>query len=89
MENIYLLLVLAPLVGAIVAGFGYPATRDELVDVDVSEAPSPIALATSAIEHGDDHVLKLTEAALRQYDRTGDAALLVAAHRYRMRTEPL
>lgn len=43
-------------------------------------------LAAAAIEHGDDHVIKLTESALRQHDRTGDVALLVAGERFRTRT---
>jgi hypothetical protein len=40
-------------------------------------------------EHGDEHVVKLTEAAGREYARTGDTTLLVAADRFRGRVAPL
>ena len=38
-----------------------------------------------AIEHGDEHVIKLTEAAEREFARSGDPTLLVAADRFRDR----
>ena len=43
------------------------------------------ALATLAVEHGDEHVIKLTEASIREFARTGDSTLLVAADRFRHR----
>ena len=41
-----------------------------------------------AIENGDEHVIKLTEAAGREFRRTGDRTLLVAAERFRGRIPP-
>jgi hypothetical protein len=40
------------------------------------------------VEHGDEHVLKLTEACLRQFAATSDATLLVAADRFSRRLPP-
>ena len=37
------------------------------------------------IAHGDEHVIKLAEAVGREYHRTGDTTLLVAADRFRGR----
>ncbi len=45
-------------------------------------------LAGQAVEHGDEHVVKLTEAALREHARTGDVTVLVAADRFRERLGP-
>ena len=76
------------LVGAIVAAF-LPAARGvpaELVDVDVPSVP---ALEAAALDHGDEHVIKLTEACIRQYHHTTDAQLLVAAEAFRPRIPPL
>jgi hypothetical protein len=42
-------------------------------------------LDARAIEHGDEHVIKLTEAAEREYRRTKDVTLLVGADRFRDR----
>ncbi|MGH1344811.1 MAG: hypothetical protein ACRBN8_24840 [Nannocystales bacterium] len=39
----------------------------------------PVALATAAARSDDDHTIKLVEAALREYEGTGSAELLVAA----------
>jgi hypothetical protein len=50
--------------------------------------PAPGELAPLALAHGDDHVLKLTEACLRQFASTGDPTLLVAADRFRRRIRP-
>ena len=55
---------------------------------DPADAGDPADLAWRAVEHGDEHVIKLTEAALRQHRRTGDATLLVAAERFRGRLSP-
>jgi hypothetical protein len=43
------------------------------------------ALPYLAVEHGDEHVIKLTEAALRIHAATADATPLVAAERMRHR----
>ncbi len=58
-------------VGAIVAAFASPREDGEagaLTDHD----PAPLLhdLAPRAVAHGDEHVIKLTEAALREYGRT-------------------
>jgi hypothetical protein len=47
----------------------------------------PAELSGRAVEHSDEHVIKLTEAALREHSRTGDATLLVAADRFRNRLD--
>jgi Questin oxidase-like len=72
-------------VGAIVAGFAAPRLPGEAEPA--GDAPDPVELTGRAVEHGDEHVIKLTEAALREHARTGDATLLVAADRFRDRVE--
>jgi Questin oxidase-like len=42
-------------------------------------APDPADLMARATEHGDEHVIKLTDTALDAYARTADPALLTAA----------
>lgn len=74
-------------VGAIVAAYGAPRLPTEADPVD-EPAPALAHLAAAAVEHGDEHVIKLTEAAGREHARTGDPTLLVAAERYRRRLEP-
>jgi hypothetical protein len=74
-------------VASIVAAFASPRTRDE-GRVPWVSPPSPAQLARRAIAHGDEHVLKLTEACLRQFSLTGDATLLVAADRFARRMPP-
>jgi hypothetical protein len=44
-------------------------------------------LGPRAVEHGDEHVIKLAEAALREYRISGDPTVLVAADRFRGRIE--
>jgi hypothetical protein len=70
-------------VGGIVAGFAAPriGRESEAVQAELD----PTELAARAVEHGDAHVIKLTEAVLREHTRTGDATLLVAADRFRGR----
>ena len=75
------------LAAAIIAAFASPPSPDDLADAD-EPAGDPVEIAEAAIEHGDDHVLKLTEACLRQFQLTGDPTLLVAAERFRHRIEP-
>jgi hypothetical protein len=76
------------MVGSIVAAFASPR--------DATEGESPAAdgldiaemrrqLPYLAVEHGDEHVIKLTEAALRTHAATADVAPLVAAERMRRR----
>jgi Questin oxidase-like len=70
-------------VGGIVAAFAVPRLPAE-GDAVAAELPVP-ELIGRAVEHGDEHVIKLTEAALREHARTGDGTLLVAADRFRDR----
>jgi Questin oxidase-like len=72
-------------IGAIVAGFGSPRLEAEASEPRVAEVPDRSRLVTLAVEHGDEHVIKLTEAALREHARSGDATLLIAADRFRGR----
>jgi hypothetical protein len=77
-------------VGAIVAAFAVPPGPAELLGeeatiVDTDPEPLLERLDPLAVEHGDEHVIKLTEAVGREYHRTGDATLLVAADRFRGR----
>jgi len=75
------------LAAAIIAAFASPPVADDLADAD-EPAGDPVELARAAIEHGDDHVIKLTEACLRQFQLTGDPILLVAAERFQSRIKP-
>jgi len=75
------------LAAAIIAAYAAPPDLYDVMEVD-EPARSPVDLAEAAIEHGDDHVLKLTEACLRQFQITGDPTLLVSADRFRQRIDP-
>ena len=75
------------LAAAIIAAYASPPELYDVTEVD-EPAKSPAELAEAAIEHGDDHVLKLTEACLRQFQITGDPTLLVSADRFRQRIDP-
>jgi hypothetical protein len=73
------------LAGAIVAAFAQPP------DPPVPSSPATVPaseLAAAAIDHGDDHVLKLTEACIRQFGITEDRHLLAAAESFRSRIPP-
>ncbi len=75
--------------GAIVAAFAAPREEAESADPGAEAAESAFTdLDARAIEHGDEHVIKLTEAAGREFRRTGDRTLLVAAERFRGRIPP-
>jgi hypothetical protein len=75
------------LVAGIVAAFASPRVHGE-GHVPWTEVPARDALARRAIAHADEHVIKLTEACLRQFDLTGDTTLLVAAERFALRLAP-
>ena len=75
-------------VGAIGAGGAGPPPAAESVAVDTDPEPLRERVVPLAVEHGDEHVIKLTEAVGREYRRTGDATLLVAADRFRGRIPP-
>jgi hypothetical protein len=74
-------------VGGIVAAFASPRQEAESVAAE-AEADAGALLQTldaRAIENGDEHVIKLTEAAEREYRRTKNVTLLVGADRFRDR----
>jgi hypothetical protein len=75
-------------VGAIVAAFASPRQEAEAAHVEADAEPLLDRLAPRAVEHGDEHVIKLTEAAVREFHRRGDTTLLVAADRFRDRVPP-
>jgi hypothetical protein len=72
-------------VGGIVAAFASPRTSAEATAAGTAGAPSVEQLAGRAIEHGDEHVIKLTEAVAREFRRSADPTLLIAADRFRER----
>ena len=72
-------------VGAIVAAFASPRTAAESAPVE--SAPTPDEVMARGIEHGDEHAIKLAEAARREFVRTADPTLLVAADRFRQRLD--
>ena len=43
------------------------------------DVPSADSLVDRALASGDEHAIKLTEAALRSFERSGEPALLLAA----------
>lgn len=75
-------------VGGIVAAFADPRRPAESEATDPAEPLSDPALdrlRDRAVEHGDEHVIKLTEAAVREYRIGGDPVLIEAARRFRSR----
>ncbi len=74
-------------VGGIVAAFAVPRLPAEgsAADADAAAQLPAAELIGRAVDNGDEHVIKLTEAALREHARTGDPTLLVAADRFRDR----
>jgi hypothetical protein len=72
-------------VGGIVAAFASPRLEAESVPVEADAGELLERLSPRAIEHGDEHVIKLAEAAQREFARSRDSTLLVAADRFRDR----
>ncbi len=72
-------------VGGIVAAFASPRRPEESMAAEADTEALLEQLGERAVEHGDEHVIKLTEAAQREFGRTGDPTLLVAADRFRDR----
>ncbi|GII64410.1 hypothetical protein Skr01_44950 [Sphaerisporangium krabiense] len=64
---------------ALFSGYAYNGTAEPLPERDPS---APADLAGRAAETGEEHAIKLTEAALRQHAVTGDPVFLHAAERY-------
>ena len=58
-----------------------PADPQPAPSAPSAPAADPASLMARAAEHGDEHVIKLTDAVLDAYARTGDPALLAAATR--------
>ncbi len=52
---------------------------DRVTPAPTEAPPSADALVDAALDSGDEHAIKLTEAALRSFGRTGQASLLLAA----------
>jgi len=71
---------------SIISAFAAPPHAAERSAAD-QQTPDRAELARTALAHGDEHVIKLTEAALRQHGRTGDPTLLIAAERFQHRIE--
>ena len=74
------------LVAGLLAAFAQ--RPDPPIATPLEATPDRAHLARAAIEHGDEHVIKLTEACIRQFDLTGDHALLSAADGFRQRMHP-
>jgi hypothetical protein len=72
-------------VGGIVAAFASPRQEAESTAAEADASALLNTLSPRAIENGDEHVIKLTEAAQREYRRTKNVTLLVAADRFRDR----
>ena len=72
-------------VGGIVAAFASPRQEAESVAAEADADALLQTLDARAIENGDEHVIKLTEAAEREYRRTKNVTLLVGAERFRDR----
>lgn len=72
-------------VGGIIAAFASPRDDHERRTAEADPDALLAELDGRAIEHGDEHVIKLTEACEREFARTGDVTLLVAADRFRGR----
>ena len=75
-------------VGGMVSAFAAPRRDAESGAAHRAEPPTEddlLVLADRAADHGDEHVIKLTEAAVREFRRTRDVTLVVAAERYRGR----
>jgi hypothetical protein len=76
-------------VAGVISAYAAPGLATERDHVEVDPAPLLAELGPKAVEHGDEHVIKLAEAALREYAISGDTTLLVAADRFRGRLEPI
>jgi hypothetical protein len=74
-------------VSGLIAAFAAPPDAGERIARDVDPAPLLAELGARAVEHGDEHVIKLAEAAMREYRISGDTTVLVGADRFRGRIE--
>lgn len=62
-----------------------PAPRSDLPQAD----GTPEEIFTRAVEHGDEHVIKLADTCLEVYERTGDTDVLASVVRATQLTDPL
>lgn len=74
--------------GIIAAASPDPAADGLSAEV-LASAPAPATVLGRAVAHGDEHVVKLAEAALREHARTGEPVLLHAANAFVDRVSPL
>lgn len=76
----------------LIAAFAHAPTADESAPTLLTDGTSPTQqrqrLTAQAVAHGDEHVIKLTAAALREHTRTGAPTLLAAAERLMSRLTP-
>jgi hypothetical protein len=75
-------------IGGIISAFAAPRLGDESAPAALSEPPTDDtfhSMTELAVAHGDEHVIKLTEAAIREYRISKDQTLLTAAERFRSR----
>ncbi len=76
-------------IGSIVAATSPSSRADGLDREEWNTAEDRTALAERAAEHGDEHVIKLVEASLREHARTGNPVLLHAADKFIGRLRPV
>lgn len=76
----------------LIAAFANAPTTDESAPATFTGGTSPTEqrqwLTARALAHGDEHVIKLTAAALREHSRTDSPTLLAAAERLMTRLSP-
>lgn len=60
---------------------GQQVFESSISDALSSQGDDPLPLSTAAVAHGDDHVIKLTEACLSTYLRRAEPVLLASARR--------
>lgn len=75
-------------IGGIISVFAAPRQDGESSPAPLPEPPTDDTfydLAELAVAHGDEHVIKLTEAAIREYRISEDQTLLAAVDRFRSR----
>jgi Questin oxidase-like len=78
-------------IGGIISAFGGPRLHSESSSAALPEPPTDDTfddMTERHVAHGDEHVIKLAEAAIREYRISEDQTLLVAAQRFRSRVPP-
>jgi hypothetical protein len=75
-------------IGGIISAFASPRLDGESSPAALPGPPTDETfydMAELAVAHGDEHVIKLTEAAIREYRISADQTLIAAAERFRSR----